>query len=363
MITLITGGTGTGKTALAVSMLAELKGTRPIFSFGIRELKLDHQPTPPLDDWTVMEPTPEDPNLLQPVFTFPPNSIIVIDEAQNIYRPRASTAKVPSHVAAFEAHRHKGIDFWIITQDLSLIDANVRRLVRRHIHVRENFLGRKIYEWPEVGSPDVVSSRQVASSRSYKLPKETYSLYKSADFHTAPLRKRKPIAFYIAIACIPIIAFFGWRIATKLDPKPVQADATVQPALQTSQVVDTSQKPVSMEDYVYQRTPRLPSVPHSAPIYDQITRPTRAPVVAGCVATSSRCRCYSQDATPIQIDESACRQIVAGGQFIDFNPEGQQQGRAGIDDAPSRVSPGIVSAPAPLPMSVLASAPQELSSQ
>ena len=169
MITLITGTPGAGKTALAVAMLLEEKGARPIFSSGIQDLKIDHQPTPPVEDWTQEVPTPEDPTVKESVFTFPPHSIIVVDEAQKVYRPRAASAKVPPYVAAFETHRHTGVDFWLITQHPGLLDGNIRKLVGRHVHIRNTFFGRYLYEWPECGEPDIKSSRQLSASRRYKL--------------------------------------------------------------------------------------------------------------------------------------------------------------------------------------------------
>ena len=109
MITLLTGVPGSGKTSKIVYELQK-ETTRPIFVMGIPDLLLPHIPAPPVADWTVLEPAPEDPSIKRPSFTFPQNAIVVIDEAQNVYRPRPSGSKVPDIVAAFETHRHKGIE-------------------------------------------------------------------------------------------------------------------------------------------------------------------------------------------------------------------------------------------------------------
>src|SRR4030067_873930 len=98
MITFISGVPGTGKTALAVSMILESKG-RPFF----------------------------------------------VD-----------------YVAALETHRHGGFDIWLISQHAGLIDANVRKLIGRHIHLREGLLGRYLYEWAELGAPENRASRELA---------------------------------------------------------------------------------------------------------------------------------------------------------------------------------------------------------
>lgn len=85
-ITMVTGLPGSGKTAHVVDLLAhhdDYKG-RPLFVMGIPDLQIEHNPTPPLAEWTELRPSPEDPQILLPYFTFPPGSVVVIDEAQRV---------------------------------------------------------------------------------------------------------------------------------------------------------------------------------------------------------------------------------------------------------------------------------------
>ncbi|MBI3145636.1 MAG: AAA family ATPase, partial [Pseudogulbenkiania sp.] len=232
MITVITGTPGAGKTALAVKMLKELEGNRPIFTMGIPELKLDHQPVPPVKEWTKLVPSDEDPDLLKPTFTFPPGAIIVIDEAQNVYRPRNSSSKVPDIVAAFETHRHTGVDFWLITQKTTLLDGNVRALAGKHLHIESNFFGRKLFEWPKAVDAESKAERDIAAKRKYKLPKQVFSLYKSSSLHI----KQKfsvPTPFIVVLVCLILAVVSGWyvfgRISSKVAPSastaPASADA------------------------------------------------------------------------------------------------------------------------------------------
>ncbi|WP_334106593.1 zonular occludens toxin domain-containing protein [Methylobacillus sp.] len=186
MITIITGVPGMGKTSLVVSMMMrELeKGERPFFVMGIPDLALDHSPVPPIVEWTEKRPDPNDPSVELDYFTFPPNSIIIIDEAQRVYRPRASTSKVPPHVAAHETHRHTGVDFWLMTQKPMLIDAHIRELCGRHIHIRNTFTGRKLFEWPEFTDVKTKGNYADAAVRRFKPPKQSFNNYKSAELHT-----------------------------------------------------------------------------------------------------------------------------------------------------------------------------------
>lgn len=111
-------------------------------------------------------------------------ALLVIDECQRFFRPRAAGSAVPDHVAALEVHRHQGLDIWLITQRPGLVDANVRALCGKHIALRSTPFGRYKYEWPEVGDIDTKSSRDTAARTRYKLPKHVFGLYKSSEVHT-----------------------------------------------------------------------------------------------------------------------------------------------------------------------------------
>jgi len=223
MITLITGGPGMGKTSLAVSMMLEELNNRPLFVMGVTDLKVEHFKCPPVAEWTELRRDVDDPSLQLPYFTFPQHAVIMVDESQRIFRPRSSGSKVPNEVAAFETHRHTGVDFWLITQHPNLIDANIRRLIGRHIHIKQTALGRYLYEWPECGDPDTKTSRDIASSRRYQPPKKTFDLYKSAEAHTKQKFRWNNAVIILALCGIsfPAMAYYLYGNVSKRISKPV----------------------------------------------------------------------------------------------------------------------------------------------
>ena len=121
MLYLRTGLPGTGKTLFALADVKEWadKDKRPVYYSGIKDLKVP--------GWIELEDATKWPDL-------PANAIIIIDEAQRVFRPRHTSSAVPEHVAALETHRHKGVDLVLITQHPKLLDSNVRRLVGVHRH-------------------------------------------------------------------------------------------------------------------------------------------------------------------------------------------------------------------------------------
>lgn len=319
MITLITGVPGSGKTALAVSMLLDVRG-RPVFVQGIPDLSVPHERTPPVSEWTVRVPSPDDPALEIPVFTFPSGSLVVIDEAQNVFRPRGVGSKVPDIVAAFEAHRHLGIDFWLITQSPTLIDSNIRKLVSKHIHVRSTYLGRVLHEAPQVFDPDSRSERALTSSRKYVLPKRAFGAYRSAEMHTKA-KVRPPRAVYILVVALLVAVGLGWhffgRVSDFVDPAsvahvesgPAQQGRSGMGAVGFGTIVSPSSVPSSL---VHALRPSDPANPLSAPLFSSVAPAPVPPEIVGCVSSSVGCVCYTQQSTRLWVPEDQCRLRVAG---------------------------------------------------
>lgn len=217
MLTLVTGEPGNGKTACAVAMVLEELERQPrsLFVWGVKELKLEFTPCPPLAQWTRYEPVPEDPSINRAVFDFPSGSLILVDECQDVFRVRAASAKVPDHVAALETHRHQGLDFYLITQKPMQIDSNVRALVGRHIHIKSNWAGRRLYEWSEVRNPSSRTDCSEATTRKFTLPKHVFDLYKSATMHMKPSRRIPTMLWVVVVSAISLL-FITWYLYGRL---------------------------------------------------------------------------------------------------------------------------------------------------
>lgn len=318
-ITLITGLPGTGKTAHAVDMIEKEYRDRPVFQMGILDLAMDHEPVPPVAEWTEEKASPEDPEHVQFWFTFPPNSVVIIDEAQTVFRPRPVGSRVPPEVQAFETHRHLGIDFVLITQHPGLIDSNIRKLVGRHRHIRSTALGRHMFEWGETGDPESTASRSVAAKTRYTLPKHVFGRYKSAEIHTKS-KTRMPIYVYLFVACLIGFAVAGWRVFDSMSAKVAPlASVPMTPSSSTGKEI----KPVSLT-YAEKEHPRLADYAHTAPKYDEVTKPIDAPWPAGCMVVAAwrgnpeKCRCVDQQGNRYATSDSVCRGIVKNGIFKDW---------------------------------------------
>jgi zona occludens toxin len=351
---LMTGVPGSGKTAHVVDLLAhdpQFKG-RPLFQMGIPELQIDHQVVPPVAEWVELRPSPEDPSITLPYFVFPENAVIVIDEAQRVFRPRPQGSKVPPEVQAFETHRHTGVDFILITQHPNLIDSNVRKLISRHLHVLVNSFGRVLLDWPRIGEVDSRTDRDLATRKRYKPPKRVFSLYKSAEAHTV-IKRKLPWQFWLAIGCA--VAFLGvgyytvTRISAKTAPKEPDQESGVLPSLPTvgAPSAPASAPPVMTKAaYLEARMPRLAGLHHTAPLYDNLTTPADVPWPSLCVIVEewqgrpSRCRCLDQQGNDYGTTDAVCRSFATKGYFKDWQPPQQvQQHPAEARTRPARPDP------------------------
>jgi len=311
-----------GKSALAVSMLVDQYKGRPLFT-NIKGLTLDHSKLPLLEEWTVEEKNDQGTSEFH--FTFPPGAIVVIDECQQFFRPRANGSKVPPYVSAFETHRHKGLDFILITQGSGLVDSNIKKLVKGglHIFLKSSYIGRYRYEKSEVINEDDKSSYSLAAKRKYKLPTHVYPLYKSAELHTKPPRAKLPLAAYALVGAVAIGGYLAYQTTVRISGAVNQTDSENEAGAMGGPEARQS-APGLMPSTPARTVPPVPfrlvdamkpadeHNPLSAPLYADSVPPVVAPAIQGCIASRSKCACFSQQATPVHVPEAQCRDRASG---------------------------------------------------
>lgn len=321
MITLITGIPGHGKSLYGIWYIKAYaqKENREVFYSGITDLQLP---------WTEIKP--------EEWMNCPVGSIIVIDEAQFVFAKKPNGAKLPEYYEKLAVHRHMGFDIFIITQHPSFVDNFVRQLTGRHLHLVRKFGLQRANVWEFQGAcstPQLAASQKSAILHKFKYPKEIYGYYKSAEMHTV----KRSIPMKIILAAVFVVAAPGYAYYSfnkpKSQPEPSPAPEIGSYVAAPSGGVVKASYSNAVEDakqYLFERTPRVDGLAHTAPRYDEMTRPTTAPVPTSCVASKTRCQCYSQQATVMAVPELLCRSIVERGYFVDFNDR-PQSGMAAQD--------------------------------
>lgn len=344
MIYLTTGGNGAGKTLLTLKDVREqqLKENRPVYFHGFKAKQV-------LLDWGWQE---FDPKKWQDL---PDGSICVMDECQNEF-PAKIQGELPDYINAVAQHRRRrGFDFWMITPHPSLIHVNIRRLIEspswhRHLkrtagaamvsEIKFNFAELKC-EQPGSGA------RGVVSMRAY--PKEVYDWYESASLHTAKVRIPKQV--WMLVACALLVPALGYFAVTKVygnvTKQAKQQEATqgaAPPGQSGSGTPPRERQKLTADEYIADRVARLRDFPHTAPAYDDVTKPTEAPYPAACVQMGKTCKCYTQQATLLQVSGPVCLQIVAQGFFMDWKAQSKGDGER-RDRGDYRPPPGMLPAP------------------
>lgn len=309
MITIITGAPGAGKTAALVMLLQETLAVsgRQIYVHGIPDLLIPHEDLTEPDKWFE---------------TVPDGSIIIIDEVQTVWRPRGPGQKVPEHIQKLETHRHRGIDFYIITQGPNLVDSNVRALCGRHIHLRDiGFMGRWWYEWPECADQCRTTWKNAPIKKKYRLPKKIFGQYKSASLHVKPIRSF-PKMFIVAMLALVAAGFLTYRAYVSISGKvksPVSSTSSVAPGQPGGPPVSQAVR-VGPVDEVTDFLPRTYDRPWTAPAYDQLRKVVSMPTITGAICLDKKCQCFHHHRV-VQVPSAACYQWVLDNPFNPYEAD------------------------------------------
>jgi zona occludens toxin len=289
MITLITGTPGAGKTLYTISkLLLPLVGTtvkqevdgvmveypRTIYT-NIKGLLIDHELIDGSDkgglrnwhEWAK------------------PGSVIVFDEVQKVWEPRANGSKVPPDIQALETHRHMGVDFILITQGLMLTERNLCMLGNRHLHVRRfgNMRAAIVYEWDHASRSLLFAKAFTKSPWRYN--KKVFKLYRSADLHTKQPRKLPGLVWFLlaGLVAMAVLAptFYG-RMQERIGG-PVAAKSSTE-----------AKKPGQGPSSGLDAPLAVAAVPVKADEKEK-------PVFAGCALMGRRCTCF--DAAGMSVDK------------------------------------------------------------
>ena len=319
MITLSTGTPGAGKTLNTIKLVDQECQGRKIYYRGIRDLTLDWEEISN-DDCLHWQ-------------KYPDGSVFVIDEVQQVWPNVPSNKPSPLSVTDLDTHRHRGFDFYIITQKPTMVDFRVRGFVGRHYHYERAFgwNGTRQLEFQKaVSDPDDYHTREESQKKRLKFDKKYFGVYKSAEVHTGKPRIPK-VLYYFAAALIATFAFGVYAYNSIQDRQelpeynqPGQSDNS--PFGPNSNFLNDD-RPMNPDEYIASYQPRVSDLPFSAPAYDEVTEVKTYPRPQ-CLYRPSKdiCKCYTQQATPLSVSYTQCRNIVANGWFNPFRDESEEEG-------------------------------------
>jgi zona occludens toxin len=266
----------------------------------------------------------------------PEGAILVIDEAWRLFPKWESKKQPPDFVLAFFQHRKKGHDVYLIVQSARVqLDPVVYENTEAHVHFQRvaGCQMVKRFEWNgTIVNPKAASSLQVARIKYQRLDPSIYDLYKSAEIHT---HKFRPPFKFIAAGVVVVLAigaifYNGYRAKvgisshknTDLVSSTLAANnASVGQTLTSAPTSSQSAPATSLELKNY--VPRVQHLAWTAPVYDALRQPKSYPRPAACILNlkTNICTCYTQQATPLDVPDAFCRQMLRKGQFDDQIPD------------------------------------------
>lgn len=220
-----------------------------------------------------------------------PGDVIIYDEVQEVWLPRANGSPVPPDIGKLETHRHMGVDFVLITQGINLTERNLSMLCGRHLHVRRvgNLPFAIVYEW-DAASRSLLYSKAMAKEK-WRYSRATYKRYKSAQLHTKAPR-RIPSVVWMLLLGVAFTAFGGPQV---YDRMAVRFGWKKADAVQVASVSDGA----GSRKTAAQAVPA--EVPATVPSETPPSPPVALPAFVGCARSKTQCTCF--DATMAQVEK------------------------------------------------------------
>lgn len=288
-------------------------------------------------------------------FDLPVDSIIVVDEAQQFFGTRDPRKDVPDYCSRWEIMRKQGHEMHLITQDPRFLDVHARRLCNKHVHYARIFGSSKLVRYETERCYETVDkfpTYKLADKTTISLDKKFFGVYSSAQaghhFKFRPSRKAIMFAVVAVFALFMLYRAYD-MIFGKDDPTAPQGESVasqVQGAIASTSAgalfnMNQSDRPMTADQYLADRKPRIHNLPSSAPVYDELTQPkthprlfctysddpefierTSHPVgVYGGIQTS--CVCYTQQVTKADVGFLFCMNAAKNGYFDPTLPDRQ----------------------------------------
>lgn len=257
--------------------------------------------------------------------TCPDGSIIVIDEVQLVEPYKETKQKDNPIVQDLTIHRHRGFDFYFITQSAALLHVQIKDLIAVHYHLTLPFgWVTKVYQYGSFrANPNAVSVK-ISAERSFSFnpPDSIFKLYKSTTINTA--QKRIPYKMIFGFGSIVLFGIFGFiwafnsasnselgKVVKGQDTKSVIASATAQtPSSATAATVASVSSATAA--ITAQNDAQIKILQQQQQIEQLQAQIKAAKTPSNVIAFGSNCTAYNSDGLPLDMSLSECKQYASG---------------------------------------------------
>lgn len=261
----------------------------------------------------------------------PDGSIIVIDEIQLIAPFDQTKNKDEPIIQHLTVHRHRGFDFYLITQSANLLHVQMKDLIGLHWHITVPWgWVSKVYQYGSYRqNPNAVSIKMAAERKfNFSPPDRLFKLYKSTTINTHKKRiPYKPLFIFSALIIFALSLFF-WAAGGSKDSKLINgmmgnqvaddvsiAQNPFDKAANPQAAKNDGSKPVDnvppdpgiqnqenkLDDL---KKERLPTHIYEASL-DEAVRP------ASVVMMGNKCIAMNRFGERLRLDDSVCRLMIS----------------------------------------------------
>lgn len=251
----------------------------------------------------------------------PDGSIHVIDEVQ-LVEPYSDTKAKPSLIQDLTIHRHRGFDFYFLTQAPSLLHPTVKELIGCHYHLTKPYgVKTMVYQFGSCRPyPNTMANKLNAETKfSFSPPARIYKLYKSTTINTHQKRfPLFPLLKYGALLSVAgFMVFYG--LFNKPNPKtdtaqkqPVTASATSATVSNVASLPASTVAPMIADT----ETIKIKQQIEKAQLQQQFEQLKQAQALKNLpnnvIAFANNCTAYNADGLPLNMSLSECKQYANG---------------------------------------------------
>lgn len=259
--------------------------------------------------------------------TCPDGSIIVIDEVQLVEPYKETKQKDNPIVQDLTIHRHRGFDFYFITQSAALLHVQIKDLIAVHYHLTLPFgWVTKVYQYGSFrANPNAVSVK-ISAERSFSFnpPASIFKLYKSTTINTA--QKRIPYKMIFGFGSIVLLGIFGFiwafnsasnselgKVVQGKDTKSVIASATAKTQMPSSATAATVASVSSATAAITAQNDAQIKILQQQQQIEQLQAQIKAQKTpSNVIAFGSNCTAYNSDGLPLDMSLNECKQYASG---------------------------------------------------
>lgn len=256
----------------------------------------------------------------------PDGSIFIIDEVQNVPPYDDMKDRTNPIVKDLTIHRHRGFDFYFITQNPSLLHPVVSVLVGVHWHITKPFGWKPVvYQWGSVRAyPNTLVNKINKEAKfDLKVPDHIYKLYKSTTINThekrVPWKILLPLILFI-LACLLLI--YSQVSQTKQSSlvnrdKKVESvyTATTTDMKNDTNIVSSAPMPnnhTAVNEEIERLNKELQKMQIQEKI-EQLERERKKKLTPySVIAFGDKCTAYSLENIPLDISFSDCQEYATG---------------------------------------------------